>query len=186
MNSSLLSSVGEMCSDQGFVYCEALDECQNTSIPMPCQFCPSGLFYCERNGSCVADLAECCEADTYYCDVLESCIDSGLRCELPNVAPVASLRLIHIKSLVAFDSDAVYSSQGYVIAQLLGNGTHIAVDSQGEQISIAIVQASPISVDQGEWQYSLCGDDDSDCLASTLNWEQSIQISLYHSLVTSL
>ena len=181
INSSLLSSIGEMCSDRGFVYCEALDECQNISIPMPCQLCPSGLFYCERNGSCVADVAECCVADTYYCEVLDLCINSGVRCELPNIAPMAISQLIHIESLVSFDSDAVYSSQGHVIAQLLGNGTHIAVDSQGEQISIAIVQASPISVDQGEWQYSLCGDDDSACLASTSNWERIDGVSLSES-----
>ena len=177
-NSTLLSSVGEMCSDRGFVYCDTLDECQNISIPMPCQLCPSGFFYCERNGSCVADLAECCEADTYYCEVLDSCIDNGLRCELPNVAPMASSQLIHVESLLAFDSDAVYSSQGHVITRLLGNGTH---DSQGEQISIAIVQASPISIDQGEWQYSLCGDDDSACLASTSNWERIDGVSLSES-----
>ncbi len=181
MNSSLLPSIGEMCSDQGLVYCEALDECHNISMPMPCQLCPSGLFYCERNGSCVADLAECCEAGTYYCEVLDSCIDSGLRCELPNAAPVASSRLIHIESLVSFDFDMVYSSRGHVIAQLLGNGTHVAFDSQGEQISIAIVQVSPISIDQGEWQYSLCGDGDPACLASASNWERIDGVSLSES-----
>ena len=171
-NSSLLSNVGEMCSDQGFVYCEVLDECQNISTPMPCQPCPDGLFYCERISSCVANMSECCDANSYYCEVLGLCIETGLRCELPNVAPVTSSQLIHIESLVAFDPDIVYSSQGHVIAQLLGNGTHIAVDSQGEQVSIAIVQVSPIPVDQGKWQYSLCGDGNSACLASTSNWER--------------
>ena len=171
-NSSLLPSIGEMCTDQGFVYCETLDECQNISTPMPCQPCPSGLFYCERNGSCVADPAECCEENSYYCEVLGSCIELELRCELPNVAPDASSRLIHIESLIDFDSDLMYSSQGHMIAQLLGNGTHIAVDSQGEQLSIAIIQVSPIPVNQGEWQYSLCRDEDSACLASISNWER--------------
>ena len=171
-NSSLLSSVGEMCSDQGFVYCEALDECQNISTPLLCQPCPNGLFYCERNNSCVADVADCCEANSYYCEVFGSCIKTGLRCELSNIAPMAASQLIHIESLVAFDSDLVYSSQGHVIAQLLGNGTHPGVDSQGEQVSIGIVQVSPTPLNHGEWQYSLCGTEDFACLASTSNWEK--------------
>jgi hypothetical protein len=86
-----------------------------------------------------------------------------------------------MESLVAFDFDTVYSSQGHVIAQLLGNGTHIAFDSQGEQTSIAIIQASSISVDQGEWQYSLCRADNSACLASISNWERIDGVSLSES-----
>ena len=152
INSSVLPSVGAMCTDHGSVYCEALNECQNVSSPLLCQPCPSGLFYCETNNSCIANIAECCQDGTYYCDVLRVCIEVILRCEMPNVAPVINSRLIHLESLVTFESNSLYSSQYHVISQLLGNGTRTAVDSQGEQVSIAIVQTSPTQANFGEWQ----------------------------------
>ena len=171
-NSSLLSTNGEMCTDSGFVYCEALDECLNTSTPFLCQPCPDGFFYCESMDSCIANMTDCCEENGYYCEVLGECIEDGSRCELPNIAPENDFRLIHLESLVNFDPDSLYSAQGYTIAQLLGNSTHPAVDSQGEQVSIAIVQVSPIPYNLGEWQYSLCGDGDLTCLAMTSRWER--------------
>ena len=169
-NSSLLPNVGRTCTDVGLVYCEDLNECQNVSMSFVCQPCPDGLFYCRSNDSCLANIAECCEENSYYCDVLDLCIESGMACKLLNIAPEVDSKLIHLESFLTFDEDFVYSSQGYVIARLLGNDTHSAVDSQGEQVSIAIVQISPVSLVQGEWQYSLCEEGDLTCLAIASNW----------------
>ena len=168
-NSSLLPSAGAMCTDLGLVYCEGLEECQNISAPLLCQPCPNGLFYCETNDSCLANMVECCEDGSYYCEVLGECIGAGVRCELPNIAPVVDEQLIHVESLVTFDLNSDYSSKGHVISQLLGNGTHPAVDSQGEHVSIAVVQVSPIPANFGEWQYSFCEESDSPCSAG---WER--------------
>lgn len=171
-NSSILSSIGATCTDTGFVYCEAVNECQNITSPLPCQPCPSGLFYCETNDSCIANKVECCGEGTYYCEVLGMCVEVGLRCELPNVAPVVNRQLVYLESLVNFDSNSLYSSQSHVISQLLGNGTYPAVDFQGEQVSIAVVQTSPTPANFGEWQYSLCEDGDFACLAVSSGWER--------------
>ena len=169
-NSSLLPAVGETCTDLGVVYCEALNECQNISAPLLCQSCPDGLFYCESNGSCLANMAECCEENSYYCDVFGECVESGVVCRLANVAPEITSKLIHLESLLTFDLDASNSASGYVIAQFLGNGTHPGVDSQGEQVSIAIVQISPLPASLGEWQYSLCEESDLACLTLASSW----------------
>ena len=155
-NSSLLPSIGQTCTELGLVYCEALNECQNVSASLLCRPCPVGLFYCDISDSCIENMTDCCVDSSYYCDLLGMCIDASLRCELPNVAPEVVSQLIHLESVTVLDIDLGYPNEGHVIAELLGNSTHPGVDSQGEQVSIAIVQVSPVVYNDGEWQYSLC------------------------------
>ncbi len=146
-------SLPQMCDDDS-VYCEGLGQCMNRSAPYLCQPCPGELLPCPDSAECVSDIAECCRPDEEYCEVLDACLLAGMRCELPNVAPTVTSDLIYLESITTF-SDEVYSGNGHVISALLGNGTTPAVDSQGEEISIAITRGSEISTSSGEWQFSL-------------------------------
>ena len=89
-------------------------------------------------------------------------MNTSERCELPNIAPVVQTGLIYLETIASFDADAVYSDDGHVIGLILGNGTLPGVDSQGEELSIAIVETSQVPESTGEWQYALCSNNHSD------------------------
>ena len=96
----------------------------------------------------------CCGFDNYFCEVLNICLTVGELCQLPNIPPVTFTPLIHSGSSSELDPE---SGDGHVISVLLSNGTNkTAVDSQGEEVSIAIVEVSSVSPLEGEWQYGLC------------------------------
>ena len=94
---------------------------------------------------------------------VRSCMNTSERYELPNIAPVVQTGLIYLETIASFDADAIYSDDGHVIGLILGNGTHPGVDSQGEELSIAIVETSQVPDSTGEWQYyALCNNNHSD------------------------
>ena len=170
-----LPSNGQNCTERGFIYCQDLDECQNISTPLLCQACPNELMLCADTGECVPDLVQCCGPSGNFCEVLNTCLPIGDRCELPNIAPELSIGLIYLKSITSFSPGDVYSGEGHVISLLLSNelGTYPAVDPQGDELSIAIVQVSPLETAQGEWQYTLCADTASSvgiCPTLSQNW----------------
>lgn len=144
------------------VYCEDLDVCMNTSTLYLCQPCPGQLLSCPNSNECVPDLAQCCESNEEFCDVLNSCIPTGSRCELSNVAPEVTSDLILLESLQGINS----SDDGHVISVLLGDQS---LDSQGEQLSAAIVRGSNLPFSEGEWQFAL---------NSSQQW-QSVPVGLF-------
>ena len=154
-SSSLPPSAANCSADE--VYCTALGECGALSSPAACQVCPAGLLLCVDTGECVPDLLHCCGENGYFCDVLRCCLGNGEVCQLPNVAPVVDTPLIHVESILNFEPNLAGSGDGHVIHQLLSNNSNSpAVDSQGEEVSIAIVEISSIPQSQGEWQFGLC------------------------------
>ena len=83
--------------------------------------------------------------------LLNQCLALSEICQLPNVPPVVFTPLIHLTN------PEPQSGDGHVISELLSNGTNsTAVDSQGEELSIVIIQTSDISPTDGEWQFGLC------------------------------
>ena len=159
-----LSIPGQHCTSEGMVFCNALDECHNLTEPFLCQACPGDLQLCVDTGECVTSLVQCCGPNGNYCDVLNMCLEVGARCELPNIAPGINSSLIYLETIESFQP-GVYN-QGHVVSLLLGNMTGLAVDSQGEEVSIAITQASTIQTSRGEWQYALCVDSPTDLYGS--------------------
>lgn len=139
------------------VYCTALDECGAISSPSVCQACPVGLLLCVDTGECVPNLLHCCGENGYFCDILGRCLDNSEVCQLPNVAPVVDTPLIHVESILNCESNSAGSGDGHVISQLLSNNSESpAVDPQGEELSIAIVEVPSIPLSEGEWQFGLC------------------------------
>ena len=61
-----------------------------------------------------------------------------------------------------FDSALIYSSFGSVVGLILSGNDTPAVDSQGEELGIAVTSVSDINPSHGEWQYSLCKDSSTD------------------------
>lgn len=140
------------CSNND-VYCEDLDACMDLSTPYLCQPCPGQLLLCPNTNECVSDIAQCCESSEDFCAVLNSCIRAGARCALPNLAPEVTSDLIHLDSLQTFDEENIDSNGGgYMISMLLGNQS---LDSQGDELGVAIVGVSAVPVSQGEWQFAL-------------------------------
>ena len=175
--SESLPTVGQTCVGERNIYCEALDECSNISAPDLCQACPNGLFQCPDTNECLPNPIQCCGFTGYYCEVLNVCLNASERCELPNIAPVIQTDLIYLETVTFFDADAVESGDGHVIGLLLGNGTHPGIDSQGEELSVAIVGISQVPAAFGEWQYSLCNNTHSD-LASACSGISSTWITI--------
>ena len=186
VTSTALPANGQVCTGEGLVYCEALDQCWNISVPFLCQACPGSLFECPDTGECVPDLAQCCGFDGYYCDILNQCVNTDERCELPNIAPSTESDLIYLESITSFDPEAMSSGDGHVTGLLLSNSSP-AVDSQGEEVSIAIVGISETPPTSGEWQYALCGDMASDSFSACLNltspWITIMEVSESSALV---
>ena len=145
---------GQTC-DGSSVYCEELGRCMNRNATYLCQACPGELFLCPNGDTCVPDLIECCNTHQVFCEDLNLCLEVGERCQLPNIAPRVTSDLIYLESLTDFDETTIYLSEGHVISVLLGNGTEPAVDSQEEEVSIAIIGTSEVLVDYGEWQVLL-------------------------------
>lgn len=130
------------------VYCETMDVCMNRATLYLCQPCPGQLLPCPDTNECVSDLVECCESDEEFCALLSSCIPAGSRCELPNVAPEVTLDLILLDTLQGINSDDI----GHVISMFLGNQS---TDTQGEELSVAIVGGSNQLLSEGKWQFTL-------------------------------
>lgn len=169
-----LSIPGLNCTNEGVVFCEALDECHNLTEPFLCQACPGDLQLCTDTGECVTDILQCCGPNGNYCDVLNVCLEVGARCELPNIAPVVDKSLIYIETIESFQPGV--SNQGHVVYSLLGNVTGMsgpAVDSQGEEVSVAIVQVSNTQSSGGEWQYAMCVDPPTDLYSTCSNINSS-------------
>ena len=150
----LLSTLPEsalQCTGEDEVYCLQISECSNTSCPA----CPPGLTLCLHTRECVPTQDQCCAEGDFFCDVLNTCLTDGNVCAPPNIPPTTSTTLIHIESSSNFDPE---SGDGHVISELLSNNgsDSVAVDSQGEEVSIAIVETSPTSSSEGEWQYGVC------------------------------
>jgi len=74
-----------------------------------------------------------------------------------------------------------------VIGLILGNGTHPGVDSQGEELSIAIVETSQVPESAGEWQYALCSSSHSNlataCSSVVSTWVTIGDVSESHALI---
>ena len=150
--SSLLPPVGQSCTNNGSIFCDELLTCSNFSAPHLCQHCPDGLLPCPGTNECVVHTKLCCSMDAYFCTVLDQCIATGQQCRLPNLSPVISSDLILVDSLMTYSDP----SPGHMIGVLLGNNDSLAVDSQGEELSIAITAVSSVPQQMGEWQYALC------------------------------
>lgn len=162
---SILPPSAQSCIEEQ-PYCIAIDECANTTSSNPCRTCPAGHTLCPDTTECVASLSECCGESGYYCDVLDECLSDGDVCQLPNIPPDVFTTIIHVESKLNFDPDESKSADGHMIRVLLSNSSNnTAVDSQGEEVSIAVVE---ISESRGEWQYALCANVSVDCAAE--NW----------------
>ena len=187
VSSAVLPANGLTCVGEGEVYCEALDECSNLTASLLCQACPTGLQVCGDTRECVPDLVQCCGFSAYYCDILGRCLTLGERCELPNVAPVIQSSLIYLESILSFNPSDVLSSSGHVIGLLLSDNSSPAVDLQGEELGIAIVEVSSIPQLIGEWQYALCTDVLADtygaCSNITSVWLPITDISETNALI---
>ena len=147
---STLPQTAQDCSDYQ-LYCIATDECANITSPPACPYCPPTLTLCPDTKDCVPNAEHCCGTEGFFCDVLSQCLAVGEICKLPNVPPIIFTPLIHLPNLDRESGDS------HVISVLLSNGNNsTAVDSQGEELSIAIVETSDISEADGEWQYGLC------------------------------
>lgn len=185
--SEFLPTLGQTCVGERVIYCEARDECSNTSAPNLCQACPNGLFECPDTNECVPSTAQCCGFTGYYCETLNACMNTSERCELPNIPPVVHTSLIYLETIASFDADSINSDDGHVIGLILGNGTHPGVDSQGEELSIAIVETSQVPESAGEWQYALCSSNHSDlataCSSVVSTWVTIGDVSESHSLI---
>ena len=97
----------------------------------------------------------CCGQHGFYCDILSQCLFQGDTCSLPNATPIAFTTLIHVESILNFDPDI--SGDGHVISELLSNNSNSpVVDSQGEEVSIAVIEISDLLPSFGEWQFSTC------------------------------
>ncbi len=148
---SALPPQGQNCSNQS-VYCLELGMCMSLSAPDLCQACPGNLVQCPGSGECVTELVRCCQSNELYCEVLGACIDSTFRCELPNVPPDNMQELIYLGSHSDYAATSASMGMGFVVSTVLGNETDPAMDSQGEELSIAITGASRLMLDEGEWQ----------------------------------
>ena len=153
-STSTLPSAGLNCSN-GSIYCEEIETCMSLFAPDLCQACPGQLLPCPGSGECVTELVRCCASNEIYCEVLSMCLDAGLRCELPNISPEITRDLFYLGSVYDNSSDSSSSVTSFVIQGILGNDTDPAMDSQGEELSIAITGASNLSRTYGEWQFSL-------------------------------
>ena len=161
------------CTGVGVVFCELLNDCSNLTAPHLCMHCPSHLVYCNDTRVCVDDAKRCCGVSGYFCDILNTCLPIGEVCKLPNIAPVIERELILLEEVAIFSAN-VYSSTGHVVGLLLSGNNTPAVDTQGEELGIAITGVSPINSDLGRWQYCLCRDSSTDsygnCSVITTEW----------------
>ena len=138
------------CSNEQ-LYCTSTDECVNITSPPACPYCPTPLTLCPDTRECVPSPEHCCGSGGFFCDALNQCLALSEICQLPNVPPVVFTPLIHLPN------PDPQSGDGHVISELLSNGANsTVVDSQGEELSIAIVETSGISPANGEWQFGLC------------------------------
>ena len=159
----------------GVVYCELLSNCSLLTAPHLCQHCPQGMFYCTDTKICELSEQHCCGLEGYFCNVSGTCLPLSEQCRLPNVAPSiqSHLILLEVVDSSSYEPDSVdqyyYSSDGRVVGLLLSNTSSPAVDSQGEEVGLAIVEVSKILPSLGEWQFALCADLESDSYGGCSN-----------------
>jgi len=162
------------CTGSELIFCEQLNGCSNLTAPHLCMPCPNHLVFCNDTRVCVDDVKRCCGPSGYFCDILDTCLTIGVRCELPNIAPEVTQDLIFLEEITSFDNTQVYSSSGHVVGLLLSTDNMLAVDSQGEELGIAVTEVPDIGRLFGEWQYSLCEDSTTDdygnCSVITSEW----------------
>lgn len=156
VDSSTLPPQGMSCTQVGMVFCEELLSCSNLSAVPLCQPCPTGLLRCPNTGACVSNKSLCCDVSNSFCELLDMCIPDTQQCRLPNIAPTISSNLILLETLTSYSPSQNTASSGRMIGRLLGNGSGLALDSQGEELGIAITELSEFTGGQGEWQYALC------------------------------
>ena len=171
---TMLPSSQRNCTGLGVVFCELLNDCSNLTAPHLCMHCPSHLVYCNDTRVCVDDSKRCCGISGYFCDILDTCLSIGDTCKLPNVAPEIERDLILLEEVTMFDDASVYSSLGHVVGLLLSRNNTLAVDTQEEELGIAVTGVSDINPNFGQWQYSLCRDSSTDsygnCSVITTGW----------------
>lgn len=157
--SATLSDTGRTCTGVDLIYCEELDICSDLDTEYLCQACPEDLVSCPDSGACVSDTVYCCGIDGYYCEILEQCLAGDGVCQLPNVPPIVSSDLVYIGTIDYHSATSDPSDNGQMVGLLLGNGTgssEVGVDSQDEEISIAIIGTSDMPTAEGAWQYATC------------------------------
>jgi len=159
VETSTLPTSGQSCGNDS-VYCQELGMCMELSAPDLCQACPGVLVQCPTTDECVTDLVRCCSSDELYCEVLSTCLSAELRCELSNIAPENPPEQFYLGSLSNYSTQPGFSWPSFVIADFLGNDTHLALDSQDEELSIAITEAVGVASQRGEWQFSLYGSEE--------------------------
>ena len=164
-----LPSNGRSCTSVGYIYCTLLDDCFNLSAPHLCQHCPSDKYYCQHTDSCLSDPLLCCPPGETYCDALRVCLPTNIRCLLPNVAPLVDQHLVLVASMMSFVPDDIFSGMGHVTGHVISSSNDTAIDSQGEELGVAIVGVSDVPSDLGEWQYVLCSDSESDSFGECSN-----------------
>ena len=154
---SSLPPAAQGCAEEQ-PYCIAIDECANLSSLTPCPTCPRDQVLCTDTRECVVSPLRCCGENGFFCEILDQCLGNGDTCKPPNIPPSVFAPLIHLGSIVDFDPDASKSGDGHVIRAFLSNdsGNNPAIDSQGEEVSVAVIEIPEISQWLGEWQYSVC------------------------------
>ena len=182
--SSTLPIEGQYCTGPNQIYCEELKTCSNLTAPHLCKLCPSDMVACPDTNECVSNSTYCCGHDHFYCEVLSDCIFVNKLCHLPNIAPkISSLELIYISSIDLYSKEEP-EDNGRMVGLILGNG-HIAVDEQNEELSMVVTEVSNISMDAGEWQYSLCNapfDMCQNCSQLSGQWRTLTNVSEDHAL----
>ena len=112
----------------------------------------------------MTSLSRCCGEGAFFCGILDVCLSDGDVCELPNIPPAVFTTLIHLEPPLNFELE---SGDGHVIRALLSNDSNSpAVDLQGEEVSIAVIEIPNIPQSLGEWQYATC----SPNLSATLEY----------------
>ncbi|KAI6659268.1 protocadherin Fat 4-like [Oopsacas minuta] len=150
-----LPAMGQICNTLGKVYCDEIDSCQNIqNNPSLCQLCSSQEFQCPDTNECVSSSKMCCSTSDYFCNITDSCLSADLSCPpvSSNIAPTIPSKAILLPS----------SSLGSVIGLLLGDGTAVGVDTQMEEVAIAIICQFPVDNLSGYWQYIKCRDGPTD------------------------
>ena len=104
-----------------------------------------------------------CGVEGYYCEILGHCLANGAICRLPNAPPNVPSDLIYVDTIEYYSAN-VPSDNGRMVGLLLGNASDVGMDSQDEEVSIAIIEASNIATAYGVWQYALCHGDFPTCM----------------------
>ena len=183
---STLPDEGQLCSGEGMVYCEGIDLCSNLTASRLCKLCPEDEVACSDTKECVSDIKYCCGYNAYYCQILDNCLAEGTVCKLPNIPPSIPSDLIYFGLLDSY-SPTWPSDNGQMVGLLLGSNDSLGVDSQGEEIGLAITAVANISIEFGEWQYALCYGSLTECqICTSLSPWVTIDTSVSESIALFL